>query len=102
MPPNRNEISIKGQRFVLVSKREFDRLSKRASNPKPSANIRKHKSQKGRATRRPSANTRPAAKTIKLLEQWATTPDTLGDAYWSSLQSEVAANRFRFRQPSVR
>ncbi len=80
-----SEIKIKGQRFVLIPKKEFDALSRRTARKSTSRSA-----QPNAARRR---------KTIALLEQWASSPSSVKDAQWDGLQADIATNRFHLRPP---
>lgn len=80
-----SEIKIKGKRFVLVPKRDFDMIRRRAA---------KHS-----ATRLAQKPTTGNQRAIAILKQWESSPDAADGAWWKGLQVDIAANRFRLRPP---
>jgi hypothetical protein len=80
-----SEIKIKGQRFVLIPKKEFDALSRRTAKKSTPSSARRN------VVRR--------RKAMALLDQWESSPATVDDAQWDVLQADIAANRFHLRPP---
>ena len=82
---NVGEIRIKGQRFVLLAKKDFDALSRRTAKKATPSSVRR--------------NTVRRRKAMALLDQWESFPATVDNAQWDALQADIAANRFRLRPP---
>jgi hypothetical protein len=80
-----SEIKIRGQRFFLIPKKEFDAITRRTAK-KSTLN----------SARRNAIRTR---KAMALLDQWESSPATVHDVQWDALQADIAANRFRLREP---
>ena len=92
MADNTSELRIRGKRFILLPKREFETLKRRAEiGVRPAA---RHKARPSGA--KSSARTR---KAVRILDQWTRTEDRQGEAFWASLEADIALNRFRLRQP---
>jgi hypothetical protein len=77
-----SEIKIKGRRFVLIQKKEFDALTRRTAKKAAGASIK---------------NAARNRRAIELLGQWESSPLSTSDAQWDALQADIAANRFRLR-----
>ena len=92
MAGHTSELKIRGKRFILLPKREFETLKRQAEvGVRPAT---RHKGQPAVAKR--GARTR---KAVRILDQWLQTEDRQGEAFWASLEADVALNRFRLRQP---
>ena len=92
MASHTSELRIRGKPFILLPKRKFETLKRQAEvGVRPAT---RHKARPSVAKR--GARTRKAVRT---LDQWLQTKDRQGEAFWTSLEADVALNRFRLRQP---
>ncbi len=92
MANHTSELRIRGKPFILLPKREFETLKRQAEvgvRPAIRPKARPSVAKRGARTR----------KAVRILDQWLQTEDRQGEAFWTSLEADVALNRFRLRQP---